>query len=1054
MRSCPQCDQENPDRAQFCLACGVALGAAHDRETRKAVTIVFCDLVGSTELGGRLDPESIRRVTSRYFEAMQSVLESHGGTVEKFIGDAVMAVFGIPTIHEDDALRALRAANEMRERLRTLNDDLEREWGLRLRARIGVHTGEVIAGDPSRGQAFVSGDTVNIAARLEQAAAPDEILIGERTWMLGAGAIEAQPVEPLSLKGKAEALSAWRLLDVSRVPTTNRRRSDAPFLGRGGELTQLIGAFDRAVDQSVCMVATVVGPPGIGKSRLADEFAAAVAGRGRVVSGHCLSYGEGITYWPLAEIVKEFESGNLDAAVAGAVSEDAPVIAARIAAAVGSGDSAGSPAEIFWAFRKLFEGLAREQPLIVAIDDLHWAEPTLLDLLEYVIGFASGVPLLLLCLARADLFDSRPSWAVPRHNAVILSLQPISSSDAEALVEHLTDGGISQSVRARVTEAAEGNPLFIEQLLALNAETHHGSESMLVPPTLQALLAERIDRLETSERAVIERAAIEGRSFHRGSVVELMQDHARPDVGASLISLSRKEFIRAAESLFAGDDGFRFGHILIRDAAYEGVPKQLRADLHERFALWLERMVDNRVAEYEEILGYHLEQAHRYHAELGRARDAQRLGESAAGHLAPAGLRAFARGDMPAAVQLLRRAATLLPLDDVRRLELLPELGSALIEAGKLAEAERVLRDAEERSRAAGYNIAMWRATIARLGLLMWTGTVATQEVIAGVEAAITASAQLEDDLGLARSWHLLAMYRMWGTGKSGDADSAFLRALSHAQRAGARREESLTLQWMMTNAWFGPTPCSEGVRRCQEVLQQSNTGNVEAMTKIELGCFLAMRGRFDEAREWYSGGLALLQDLGQQLNVAGTSQEFYDIAMLAGDPAAAEERLRSACDMLELMGENGFLGTRLGCLAEAIYAQGRYDEAEAMSERAEELGAPDPSDRDAQFRWRAVRAKVLAQRGEYVAAEIIAREALALIENTDWLNARGGAHVDLAEVLQLAGRTDEALAELREALRLYEAKENDVAALRTRRRLEELADRTRDEQATSGSFS
>jgi class 3 adenylate cyclase/tetratricopeptide (TPR) repeat protein len=1040
MRSCPQCDEANPDRAQFCLACGAGLSAAHDRETRKSVTVVFSDMVGSTELGDRLDPESVRRVTSQYFEAMQAVLERHGGTVEKFIGDAVMAVFGIPSIHEDDALRALRAANEMRERLRTLNDDLDREWGVRLQVRIGVHTGDVIAGDPSRGQAFVSGDTVNIAARLEQAAAPDEILIGERTWMLGAEAIDAEPVEPLSLKGKAAPLSAWRLLGISQGLTRKRRRSDAPFLGRGGAIAQLIGAFDRAVDEKMCMVATVVGPPGIGKSRLADEFAAAVADRGRVVSGHCLSYGEGITYWPLAEIVKEFESGNLDAAVAGAVNEDAPVIAARIAAAVGSGDSAGSPAEIFWAFRKLFEGLAREQPLIVVIDDLHWAEPTLLDLLEYVIGFASGVPLLLLCLARADLFDSRPSWAVPRHNAVILSLQPISSSDAEALVEHLTDGGVSPSVRARVTEAAEGNPLFIEQLLALNAETQHGSESMLVPPTLQALLAERIDRLATSERAVIERAAIEGRSFHRGSVVELMQDHARPDVGASLISLSRKEFIRAAESLFAGDDGFRFGHILIRDAAYEGVPKQLRADLHERFALWLERMVGNRVAEYEEILGYHLEQAHRYHAELGRARDAQRLGESAAGHLAPAGLRAFARGDMPAAVQLLRRAATLLPLDDVRRLELLPELGSALIEAGKLAEAERVLRDGEERSRAAGYDIAMWRATIARLGLLMWTGAVATKEVVAGVEAAIRACAQFDDDLGLARSWHLLAMYRIWGTGDSGDADSAFLQALSHAQRAGARREESLTLQWMITNAWFGPTPYSEGVRRCQEVLQQSNTGNVEAMAKIELGCFLAMRGRFDEAHEWYSGGLELLEELGQQLNVAGTSQEFYDIAMLSGDPAAAEQRLRSACDMLELIGENGFLGTRLGCLAEAIYAQGRYADAEAMSERAEELGAQDPSDRDAQFRWRAVRAKVLAQRGEHDAAGTMAREAVALIASTDWLNARGGALLDLAEVLQLAGRADEARVELREALHLYEAKENVVAADRTRTRLAALA--------------
>jgi class 3 adenylate cyclase/tetratricopeptide (TPR) repeat protein len=1042
MRSCPHCGEANPVRAKFCLACGIALGAADGREARKTVTVLFADMVGSTELGDRLDPESIRRVVSRYFDAMQAVLERHGGTVEKFIGDAIMAVFGIPNLHEDDALRALRAANEMRERLRTLNGELDREWGVRLQVRIGVQTGEVMAGDPTQGQAFVSGDTVNVAARLEQAAAPDEILIGERTWRLGAGAIDAEPIDALSLKGKPEPLPAWRLLDVSLGLTTDRHRNDAPFVGRRPEMEQLIQAFERAVDQRGCVVATVVGPPGIGKSRLADEFAAAVGDRGRVVTGRCLSYGEGITYWPLAEIVKEFEGTDLDAAVAGVVTEDAPVIAGRIAAAIGSGESVGSPAEIFWAFRKLFEGLARQRPLIVLIDDVHWAEPTLLDLLEYVIGFASGAPLLLLCLARAELFDSRPSWAIPRQNAIIVPLQPISTTDADTLVERLMAGELSPAARARVTEAAEGNPLFIEQLLALNVESNAGSESILVPATLQALLAARIDRLEESDRAVIERAAIEGRSFHRGAVVELLEDETRAGVGASLISLSRKEFIQPDQALFAGDDGFRFGHILIRDAAYEAVPKQLRADLHERFALWLERMVGIRVAEYEEILGYHLEQASRCHAELGRIGEARRLAESAARRLAPTGLRALGRGDMPAAVQLLTRAVKLLPLDDPRRLELLPELGIALIDGGRLAEADPVLQEAEERARAACHDVAMWRATIARLGLLIWTGSVAGAEMIARAQAAVAACAELGDDLGLARSWHLLALFRMWGPDKSGDADDAFLQALTHARRAAAQREESVTLQWMIINAWYGATRGSEGIRRCQEILEESNTGNVEAMARIELGCFLAMRGQFDEARESYSGGLELLEDLGQQLNVAGTSMEFFDIAMLAGDPAAAERRLRSACDKLELMGEKGFLGTRLGCLAEAIYAQGRFTDAETMSQRAEELTAQDTSDVDAQFRWRAVRAKVLAQRGESVAAETLAREAVSLTAGTDWLNARAGVHLDLAEVLHLAGRSGEALAAIDEAVHLYEAKENVVAAHRARARRDELVER------------
>jgi len=1042
MRYCPQCEEVNPEAALFCQACGTALGVARDRETRKAVTVLFSDVVGSTELADRLDPESVRRVMSHYFDAMQAVLEAHGGTVEKFIGDAIVAVFGIPNIHEDDALRALRAAHAMRERLGILNDDLDREWGVRLQVRTGVNTGEVIAGDPLRGQAFVSGDTVNVAARLEQAAAPGEILIGERTWALGAGAIEADAVKSLSVKGKTEPIAAWRLLDVSQDVATNRRHSNTPFFGRGDELTELTKAFERASVEGICVVATIVGPPGIGKSRLADEFTAAVGDRARVVTGHCLSYGEGITYWPLAEIVNALDGVNLDTAVAEAVREDAAVVAARIAAAIGIGEAAASPAEIFWAFRKLFEGLAQQRPLIVVIDDVHWAEPTLLDLLEYVIGFASGVPLMLLCLARADLFDARPSWAIPRQNSVIAPLQPIAIGDAEALVEHLAGGEISPAMRARVTEAAEGNPLFIEHLLALNVESGSNGESVLVPPTLQALLAVRIDRLTESERAVIERAAIEGRGFHRGAIVELSPEHERAGVASALISLSRKDFIHADQSLFAGDDGFRFDHILIRDAAYAAVPKQLRADLHERFARWLERMVADRVGEYEEILGYHLEQAHRYHAELGRTGEARRLAEGAAERLAPAGLRALARGDMPAAAQLLVRAVTLLPLDDRRRLELVPELASALIEGGRLAEAEQLLEEAEERAHIAGYEIAMWRAKIARLSLLMWTTAVASDEVFAQINVAIAACAQLGDDLGSARAWHLMAMRNMWGLGSSREADEAFLQALSHAQRAAARREESVTLQWMLINTWFGSTRGSEGIRRCQEVMQQPTTGDVEAMARIELGCFLAMQGHFNEARNWYYGGLTLLEDLGQLLAAAGTSQEFYDISMLADDPAAAEQRLRSACDLLELMGNNGFLGTRLGCLADAIYAQGRYTEAEAMSVRAEELVGLDPSDSDAQFRWRAVRAKVLAQRGEYIAAETMAREAVALIEHTDCLNDKGGTQLDLAEVLQRAGRTEEARAALQEALQLFEAKENVVAARKARARLENLVRR------------
>lgn len=1040
MPSCPKCGEANPERAKFCLACGAALSVPSGREARKMVTVLFSDMVGSTELGDRLDPESMRRVVSRYFEAMQRVLEHHGGTVEKFIGDAIMAVFGIPSIHEDDALRALRAADEMRKRLQALNEEFDREWGVRLRIRMGVNTGDVVAGDPARGQAFVSGDTVNVAARLEQAAAPDEILIGERTWTLGGGSIDAEPVDALTLKGKPEPVAAWRLIGVSHEGVGLRRRGNAPFVGRAGEVEQLVRVLDRAVNERICVLATIVGPPGIGKSRLAEELALSTRRRARVVIGRCLPYGEGITYWPLAEIVNDIGGSDIHAAVAEVVGENASLVSERIVAALGGGDSPGSPADISWAFRKLFEGLARERPLIVVIDDLHWAEPTLLDLLEYITGFASAAPMLLVCLARAELLEARPSWAVPRKNAVLIPLQPISDLEADTLIESLTTHDLPREARTRVSHAAEGNPLFIEQLLALNADAQSGNGSIVVPTSLQALLAARIDRLEASDRAVIECASVEGRSFHRGAVAELLEAGARAGVGTCLLSLARKEFIQSEETLFAGDDGFRFRHILIRDAAYESIPKQLRAELHERFARWLERMVGDRATEYEEILGYHYEQAYRYHGELGHGVGARPLAELAAQLLSPAGIRALGRGDTPAAINLLTRAADLLPPDDLRRLDLLAELGIALTEAGELARADVALQEAEERARSTGNDHALWRAIIARLGLRIWTGTVASHEMIAQAEAAVAACSQREDELGLARAWHLLGLFRMWAYEGSAPADLAFDQALAHARRATARREESVTLQWMIIHSWFGSTAAREGIRLCKDILQQSNTRIVEATASVELGCFLAMTGMFDEAWASFTRGREMLGEMGQQLNVAGISQEFFDIAMLAGEPAAAEHHLRSACDTLESMGEKGFLATRLGCLAEAIYAQDRLAEAEQISERVEAEAVRDPSDIDPQIRWRAVRAKVLARRGEHAAAETLAREAISLISRTNWLNDHARVRLDLAEVLQLAGRGGEALGEVEKAIELYDSKENRVAAARARARRVELS--------------
>jgi class 3 adenylate cyclase/tetratricopeptide (TPR) repeat protein len=1037
MPSCAQCGEENPARAKFCLACGAGLSAAGG-EARKTVTVLFTDLVGSTELGERLDPESVRRVVSQYFGEMRAVLERHGATIEKFIGDAIMAVFGIPAVHEDDALRAMRAAIEMRERLRVLNRDLERDWGVRLQVRTGVNTGEVIAGDPSLGQAFVSGDTVNVAARLEQNAAADQILIGTRTRELGEGAIESERIDALTAKGKAEPLQAWRLVAVRSDLATRYGVQRSPFIGRGDELRELEGVLDRAVDERCCLLVTVVGQPGIGKSRLVGEFTASSRLRARVVSGRCLPYGEGITYWPLVEIVNEVCGDDIEGTVRRLLGGyEASTVAARIAAAVGTAESPGSAAEIHWAFRKLFEGLAREQPLIICIDDIHWAEPTLLDLLEYVAGFASGAPLLVLCLARRELIDARPSWAVPRHNAILLSLQPISSGDAGQLIQQLAKNELQATAQERVAQAAEGNPLFIEQLLALNADVHPGNGAIQVPATMRALLSARIDLLHPGERAVIERASIEGRSFHRGAVVDLLDEPARAGAGPHLLSLLRKDFIQPDVPLFAEDDGFRFGHVLIRDAAYDTVPKQLRAQLHERFAAWLERAAGPRVADYEEILAYHLEQAYRNHAELGRNDEAARVAPIAGRRLASVGLRALDRGDMPAAIKLLGRATVVLPADDIQRLLVLSEFAGALADAGELPRAEAIANEALALAEPRGDQLALWRARVARLEVLTRTVAIGQANVLAQAEAAAAACERLGDDAGQARAWYVIGLMRSW-RGVAAEADLALVNAIEHARRAGAHRQEAAALRWTLINAWFGPTTASAGSRLCHEVLGHTSAPSVEAVARIELGCFQALQGNFDEARAQFARGHAMLEDLGEHVLVAGSSQEHFDIEMLAGDPAAAELRLRQACDALERMGEKGFLTTRLGLLAQALYQQRRFLEAEAAAARAQAL-TDEPTDYDAQYRWRVVRAKVLAQRGDIDAAESLMHEALGLVEPTDWLNSRGHVHMDCAEMLELAGRASEALAHVEEAIHLFDAKENAVDAARARARLDEL---------------
>ncbi|HEY6594936.1 MAG TPA: adenylate/guanylate cyclase domain-containing protein, partial [Asanoa sp.] len=619
MAVCGACGKFGPDDARFCSACGSPLAAAplFDRRARKTVTAVFADIAGSTELGDRLDPEAVRQVLSRYFRTTRRVLARHGGTVEKFIGDAVMAVFGIPVVHEDDALRATRAAVEMADSLRTLNEELERRWEVSLEVRIGVNTGEVVTGDPSGGQGFATGDAINLAARLQQAAEPGEILIGETTRRLLGDRVTVAEVAPFLVKGKRGPVSAARVLAVASDSPSPSAIMGSPFVGREVELRLLRETFERCVAERACRVVTVLGVPGIGKSRLVRELLDEIRTGAGIVVGRCPPYGEGITYLPLLDIVRQLAPAgpaDLTALVEGEPEGD--LIADRIAGAVGFSATSAPTAETNWAVRKLFEALARHRPLVVVLDDLHWAEPTFLDLIEHVAGSARDIPLMVVCLARPELLDARPGWQSASDNATTVRLEPLADKEAAALLERgLRAHVVDQQTGRRALEAAEGNPLFLEQLLAIQAE--HGEE-LGMPPTVQAVLAARIDRLPPAERTVVQRASVQGRAFSRRALAELVGERNLATLDATLGALQRRELVQPDPRAFGGDDGLRFAHGLIRDAAYRFLPKQTRSELHERLAIWLDRAAGRPLGEQEEVVGYHLEQAYHYRAELGR----------------------------------------------------------------------------------------------------------------------------------------------------------------------------------------------------------------------------------------------------------------------------------------------------------------------------------------------------------------------------------------------------------------------------------------------------
>jgi class 3 adenylate cyclase/tetratricopeptide (TPR) repeat protein len=965
---------------------------------RKTVTVVFCDLANSTMLAEALDPEVMRGVMERYFEVVRVEIERHGGTVEKFIGDAVMAVFGIPTAHDDDALRAVKAAIDMRTAMGTLNAELEETHGVRLAIRTGVNTGEVVAGDPSlRKETFATGAAVSTAQRLESTALAGEILLGEPTYRLVSNAVLVEPVDPLTLKGIAAPVTAWRLLGVVEGAPPFSRRLDAPMVGRQEELAALRSELNTAIRERKCRLATVVGPAGIGKSRLGNELFSATRGLATTLVGRCLAYGEGITYWPLRGIVLSATGGLSSESIAEflAGAEEHERIAERLAEAVGTRESPGGE-ETFWAVRRFLEHLARERPVIIGVDELQWAEPTFLDLLEYLVGWTGDAPILIVGLTRPELLELRPTW--PMTSSLVVSLEPLSGADSEQLVEVLGGTGLAQTERDRILEGAEGNPLFVEQMLALAVE----GEREQIPPSIHALLAARLDRLGQEERAVLERAAVIGREFTAGAIVSLSDDEP---AGSTLLSLVRRDLIEPDRSLIPGDDGFRFRHILIRDATYLGLAKESRGELHRRYADWLAQSA----GELHEIVGYHLEQAFRYGQELGRGDPA--LAAQAGEQLARAGRRAAGRGDLPAAVTLLTRAAALLPDSHDDRREVLPLLGSALMRTGEFARAERVLDDALESAEAAGDRRLELRTLIEREFFRAFTHPEeSVDDIVAVADRAIPLLEELNDDLGLAKAWWLKSEVHLNAFRWAARTEN-LERALEHARRAGDAGEQATIAAQLAQAVYYGPAPVPAAIERCERLLREvPPTRSLRASVTGSLAGLRAMQGRFDEARRLQEEAREIWQELGQRFRIAVRSQIAADIETLADRPHEATAVLRWAYNELSAMGAQSVIPPISAFLADALCEEGEFEEAEHFAMLAKERATP--VDVVAQVMWRIALSRATADLG-------LAHEAVSLAEDTDSpeLQARAYAAAGDLEKARLAHESKGNVAAVRRLL-------------------------------------
>jgi class 3 adenylate cyclase/tetratricopeptide (TPR) repeat protein len=954
---------------------------------RKLATVLFVDLVDSTELVSGEDPEVVRRRVTTFFDGVARCIETHGGTVEKFAGDAVMAAFGVPRAHEDDAERAVRAAFGIQSHVGELG----------LKARVGVETGQVVVDETD--STFATGEAVNVAARLQQAAEAGEILMGEAAHRLTAGRIEVEPVGPLELRGFRRPIPAYRA--VAALEGRPVQAIKAPFIGREAELEMLEQALARTLKTRRPHVFTLYGEPGVGKSRLAREFLAGVEGA-TILSGRALPYGEGITYWPLAEMIK----------AAAGITDDDPIEEAQEKLRECCGDEAvaellglasgvlealegerGQP-EIAWAAREFVDELADVQPLILVFEDIHWAEEPLLELIDHVAQWVRDRPLMIVCLARPELLDVRPGWGGGRVRSTAIELEPLMREESEALADALLDEHkVSAGVRGRLLDKTEGNPLFVEETVRMVVEAGDAA-SERIPDTLQALIAARIDRLPAGEKIVLQRGSVIGRVFWAGAIDYLSAEYDADELEDMLDDLLLRDFVtREERSTITGESAYRFKHGLIREVAYTGLSKSGRAEYHTRFAEWLRERADRELLE---IRAYHLDQATLLYAELDGS-PPEELARAAAKALEAAGKRALARESNASARKLLIRSVELEPTLQRRFLAAraawqlgdLPVVREEMTVISNQAAAEGA-RDIQSRA------LTALSETAASLDGELGRAAELADEALEVVEA--------DDHEGRFRALDRRARVARW-TGRLVEAEEYEREALEAARAAG-RKDHEARAALQLAGIHIGRMELDKAdplIDRAAALAEESGSIVARASAAQSKGGLHRVRGQYEEAEGWLTKALDLYREAASVSEIAWTSRQLGLVAWETGNREKAEKLYRESIRLLAPMQERGTLCESQRLLAQLLLAEGQLDEAEKYALAAREtVSAEDIASRAT---TRVALAQVRAAQGRDEEAETLFREAVDILSDSEYCHILFDVLPPYAEFLRARDR-------------------------------------------------